>query len=124
MRIILFFIALITIADAWPAVAADKSPIRSPIISTNNSPEAVAAAKKQGEKTAAKDIKAGVFRILYFGGPWSQGKPLVDEQTGYRVQIGAGCIVSKPFVAEVEAYNRTIRDWHTKTRKERPSKKS
>ena len=102
---------------------AEASHIISPEMGTNSSPKDIEAAKIQGAATATKDIKAGELRILYFGQPWSNGKPLVDEATGYRVQIVAGCIVSNQFVAEVEAYNKTMHDWHAKTKKTEPAKK-
>jgi hypothetical protein len=94
--------------------AADESPISSSAISTDNSPAAVAAAKERGAAIAAKDIKAGTLRILHFGKPWSVGKALVDDATGYRVQILGGCVVTSPFVAEVEAYNSAVRAFHAK----------
>lgn len=93
--------------------AADESPIVSKEISKDNSPAAVAAAKARGAVTAAKDIKAGTLRILYYGKPWG-GKTLTDEATGYRVQIVAGCDVAEPFVAEVEAYNSAMRAFHAR----------
>jgi len=93
---------------------SEDSPIASSQISGDSSPTAVATAKKQGSETARKDIKNGTLRILCFGKPWSVGKPLVDVVTGYRVLIVGGCDVSAPFVAEVEAYNSTMRQWHAK----------
>jgi hypothetical protein len=117
MRLIVLFITLMAVPVAWPAATPERSPIKSPQISTNNSPAAVAAVKNQGSRTAPEDIDAGILQILYFGKPWSQGKPMVDEATGYRVQIVGGCVVSRSFVAEVEGYNNTMRDWHTKTKK-------
>jgi hypothetical protein len=108
----LFLAGLVT----GSAFAADESPISSTSISNDNSSAAVAAAKERGAATAAKDIKAGTLRILYFGKPWSAGKPLVDDGTGYRVQVLAGCVVTEPFVAEVEAYNSAVRAFHTKNR--------
>ena len=98
------------------AFAADEPPISSTRISTDNRPAAVAAAKERGAATAAKDIKAGTLRMLYFGKPWSVGKPLVDDATGYRLQVLAGCVVTGPFVAEVDAYNSAVRAFHTKNR--------
>ncbi len=103
-------------ADLLPKSAKDNSPIHSSEIAPNATPQEVEAAKKQGAETAAQDIKAGVFRILYYGEPWSNGKPLVDDATGYRVQIVAGCSVSSCFVAEADAYNQAMRDWHAKFR--------
>ncbi|MFA5190772.1 MAG: hypothetical protein WC740_08600 [Verrucomicrobiia bacterium] len=123
VKTIVFLITLITTTVAWPTRAAEKSPITSSEMSTNNSPEAIAAAKNRGQETATKDIKAGELRILYFGKPWSASKPLVDETTGYRVQIVGGCCVSEAFVAEVAAYNATMRDRHAKTKKATPSQK-
>ncbi len=93
---------------------AEDTPITSSQISGDNSPTAVATAQRRGTETATKDIKNGTLRILYFGEPWSVGKPLVDDATGYRVQIVGGCDVTAPFVAEVEAYNATMRQWHAK----------
>ena len=100
-----------------PAKAKDDTiqfPIRSPQMGTNATAEEVETAKRQGAETAAQDIKAGVFRILYYGEPFPTGKPLVDTATGYRTQIVAGCIVSSRFVAEADAYNQAMRDWHAK----------
>jgi hypothetical protein len=123
IRIIIFSLTLMSAVAAWPILAEETSPIISPEISTNNKPEAIAAAKKLGKQSAQRDIKAGAFRILYYGKPWSTGKPLVDETTGYRVQIIAGCSVSEPFIAETAAYNQTMRDWHSKTTRGGPAEK-
>ncbi len=94
--------------------AAEESPIVSDRISAANDPAALAEAVKRGAASATKDISAGTFRILYYGLPWSQGKPLVDDATGYRVQIVAGCVITTAFVSEVDAYNSAMRDWHAK----------
>ena len=96
------------------AMRAEESPIKSKEISADSSAHAVSTAEKQGTATATSDIHSGNFRILYYGKPWSEGKPLVDEATGYRVQIVGGDDVTRPFVAEVNAYNRTMREWHAK----------
>lgn len=93
--------------------AKEKSPIRSPEVGRNATAQEVAAAKLQGAETAAADIKAGVFRILYYGEPYPL-KPLVDDATGYRVQIIAGCEVSSQFVAEADSYNDAVRGWSAK----------
>ena len=92
----------------------EDSPITSAPISADNSPAIVAAARERGAASAASDIRSGNFRILYFGLPWSSGKRLVDEATGYRVQVVEGCVVGEPFAAEVESYNRAMREWHAK----------
>lgn len=106
------FIDLANLAPQQPNEA--ESPIASPAISNDRIEEAIEAAEKRGSESAARDIKAGTLRILYFGEPWSPKKPLVDDETGYRVQIVAGCVVSEAFVAEVEAFNHAMRDWHAR----------
>ena len=110
-----FTFAVLLAFGALPLFAADESPIVSPTISSDNSPAAIAAAKERGAATAAKDIKAGTLRILYYGIPWSVGRPLVDDGTGYRVQILGGCTVTTPFSAEVQAYNGAMRE-HAKNK--------
>jgi len=109
------FLILVVALGCLPVFAADESPISSSAISTDNSPAAIDAFKARGAATAAKDIKAGVLRILYYGKPWSEGTPLVDHATGYRIQILAGCDVTSTFAAEVEAYNSTVRAFHAKS---------
>jgi hypothetical protein len=102
-----------TLGSSLISVAED-SPITSNQISADNSPTAVAAAKKRGKEAADKDIKKATFRILYFGAPWSAGKALVDDTTGYRVMIVGGCVATSAFVTEVEGYNSAMRQWHAK----------
>ncbi len=92
----------------------EESPVISPQAATNSRPEAIEAAKDRGGNSAEADIRAGNFRIRFFGRPWSNGKPLVDEETGYRVQFVTGCAVTKAFTAEVEAYNRVMREWRAR----------
>ena len=116
------FLTLAVTLGCLSAFAADESPISSSATSTDNSPAAVAAAKERGTASAAKDINAGTLRILYFGKPWSVGTPLVDDATGYRVQILDGCDVTSSFVAEVEAYNRAVRAFHSKNSAAAPPK--
>ena len=82
-KTISLFLAVLVTGSTF---AADKSPISSIGISADNSSSAVAAAKERGAATASKDIKRGTLRILYYGKPWSIGKPLVDDATGYRIQ--------------------------------------
>lgn len=111
-----FFLAILAAFSGVALRAADESPIVSQRISADNNPAAVAAAKERGAATAAKDIKAGTLRILYYGIPWSVGRPLVDDATGFRVQIIGGCTVTTPFSAEVQAYNDAMREWHAKNK--------
>ena|GEM_PF-5619795 len=116
MRATLFALPLALGAAIASVAVAEESPISSTDVSADNSPEAVTRAKERGAASAAKDILAGILRILYFGRPWSVGKPLVDDATGYRIQILGGCVVTGRFVAEVEAYNGAMRQWHAKNR--------
>ncbi len=66
-------------------------------------------AKASGIAKANKDIQAGVLRILHLGDDWPTGKPLVDEVTGYRVELLTATTMTP---AELEAYNQTMRDWY------------
>ena len=123
MRLPAFLTAIACVVATPFARAGEKSPIISPEMGRNGSPQEVEAAKLQGAATATKDIKAGELRILYFGLPWSNGKPLVDEATGYRVQIVGGCSITQAFAAEGTAYNQTMSEWHAKTKKEESARK-
>ena len=49
------------------------------------------------------------MKILYYGKPWSHGKPLVDEESGLPIEIVAGCCARPEFVEETGAYNKTMR---------------
>lgn len=97
--------------------------IKSPPLSTDNSPAAVAAAKARGTTSAQADIAAGKPAIVYYGKPWSQGKPLVDDETGLPVEIAAeaGCEVTACFEAEAAAYNEAIRKWHAASATTQPA---
>lgn len=64
---------------------------------------------QSGRTFAEADIKSGINRILYYGKPWSAGKPLIDEDTGYPVHITAGCVVTKDFMLLVNEYNLTMK---------------
>ncbi len=110
----ILLVTLLLVFAATVRPHSDDSPIRSAPISADNGPGVVAAARERGATTAVKDIRAGTFRILYFGLPWSSGKRLIDEATGYRVQVVEGCVVGAPFAAEVDSYNRVMREWHAK----------
>jgi hypothetical protein len=65
---------------------------------------------KEALMYANADIRRGLTRILYFGKPWSQGKPFIDDETSYPVVIADGCIVSKDFVSFVGEYNRAMKE--------------
>jgi len=64
----------------------------------------------RGIARARKDIAEGNVRILYYGKPWSAGKPLVDDASGLPVEIVEGCCVTAEFVQETDAYNQTMRE--------------
>ncbi len=92
----------------------EASPLKSPQLPADDSPQTLAAAAKMGAETAAADIKAGTFRILEYGEPRQITEDTKDPQTGYRILPVAGCKVTKTLRAEADAYNQAMRDWHAK----------
>lgn len=62
-----------------------------------------------GRKYANADIGGDLKRVLYFGKPWSQGKPLIDDESDYPITITAGCTISREFVDFVDGYNAAVR---------------
>ena len=106
------------VREATPEV----SPILSSEFSPENGKEAVEAARKQGAATAAKDIKAGKLRILYYGKPLRVDLFPTDEATGYPVQVVAGCEASATFHAEADAYNLAMFEWFQKQKSAAHSK--
>jgi|GEM_PF-3564016 len=68
----------------------------------------IATPTQLGRRFATTDIKSGIKRILYYGEPWSAGKPLIDEETGSPVTITAGCAVTQDFTLLVNEYNRIM----------------
>lgn len=72
-------------------------------------PQKVVNPKEKGIMRAIKDIAVGKMKILYYGKPWSHGKPLIDGESGLPVEIVAGCCVRPEFVEETGAYNKTMR---------------
>ena len=72
----------------------------------------LAAARVRGAENAARDIHAGTLRILSLDKSLPSSKQLIDEVTGYRVELVGDLNPSVAFVAEVEAYNQVMRDWH------------
>ena len=85
---------------------------------TAESTNILAQAKQKGEMQAKTDIAKGTMQILYYGKPWSSGKPLVDDQSQLPVKIVSGCCVTPEFVAETDAYNAVMRQ-ATKDKKEK-----
>ena len=96
--------------------AADPPPISTPNTPTDDSPAAVAAAKRMGMANAQRDVQAGRLRIVYpmegsfILGPYG----LFDPDTGYMRYPVDACLAGTAFDAEVEAYNQVMHDWHTK----------
>jgi len=66
-------------------------------------------AKVLGIVKANKDIQAGALRILHSGDDWPTDKPLVDDVTGYRVELVTATTMTP---AELEAYNQAMREWY------------
>ncbi len=81
-----------------------------PAVSTSNTALLQALRKQGGQSLANEDIQAGNFRILYLSKPTPAGAPLLDEATGYPMEIIADD--SANLVDEVAVYNRAMRDWH------------
>ena len=92
-------------------IVENHAPLSAASQSADSSPADLAAASARGKASATADIEAGRLRILHSGMPWSQGKPLFDDTTGYRVEPLGGCAETPQFRAELDAYNQTMRDW-------------
>jgi hypothetical protein len=99
--------------EAAPAASAPASDAVASAGQRSEAEKPVAAAKKSvtlvdagalGVAKANQDIHAGVLRILV--ADWPADKSLVDEATGYRVELAADLVP-----AELDAYNQTMRDW-------------
>ena len=69
----------------------------------------------EGRVYAEADLRRGLTRVLYYGKPWSQGKPFIDDETKYPVMIADGCVVGKDFVSFVGEYNRAMKEHFQKT---------
>jgi hypothetical protein len=99
--------------EATPAASAPASDAVASAEQRSEAEKLAAAAKKSvtlvhagslGVAKANQDIHAGVLRILV--ADWPADKPLVDETTGYRVELATDLVP-----AELEAYNQTMHDW-------------
>ncbi|MEQ1598878.1 MAG: hypothetical protein ABL880_05870 [Methylotenera sp.] len=92
-------------APASDAVASaeQKNQAEKPAVAAKKSVMLVDAGAL-GVAKANHDIHAGVLRILV--AEWPADKPLVDEVTGYRVELAADLAPE-----ELAAYNQTMRDW-------------
>lgn len=72
----------------------------------------IADARARGAANAAKDIKAGVLRILTMAKP-AEGNA-IDEATGYHIEAISNRPMSETLQTEIDAYNKAMRDWHAK----------
>ncbi len=99
--------------ETTPAASAPASDAVASAEQKSEAEEPATAAKKSvmlvdagalGVAKANQDIHAGVLRILV--ADWAADKPLVDETTGYRVELAADLAPE-----ELAAYNQTMRDW-------------
>jgi hypothetical protein len=94
--------------EAAPAASAgQRSEAEKPAAAAKKSVTLVDAGAL-GVAKANQDIHAGVLRILVADWPQDKpmDKPLLDESTGYRVELAADLVP-----AELDAYNQTMRDW-------------
>lgn len=64
---------------------------------------------EKGVQRAAEDIAFGKMKILQYGMPRSYDQPPVDEQSGLPIVMSMGCMMSSDQVAELDAYNETMR---------------
>jgi hypothetical protein len=110
MRAFLLFLFSVSLACASFGEEA-ISPVLAPNFGETSTKADLAAAAARGARVAATDIKLGVKRILTYGrlGQLATGS---DPTTGYPLQPVAGCLVTQRFLAEVEAYNDTMRKWY------------
>jgi hypothetical protein len=101
----------ITVASAARAKLKPAETIAKPSVAGKTT--ILDDAKALGIAKANKDIQAGVLRILHSGNDWPIGKPLVDDVTGYRVELMAvRTIGTEAQLAEQDAYNQSMREWY------------
>ena len=107
-------VAIVLIAVVLGLPLGEKSqaaPLVDPTSQAGTQPVPAKSPVQKGSDRAAQDIKDGKPRILYYGKPWSSGKPLIDDASGLTVEILEGCVVTPDFVAETDAYNTAMRQW-------------
>jgi hypothetical protein len=100
-------------SDVVAALPEQKDPAAKPAATAKKSvmledASALEFAKTQGAAKAKQDIQAGVLRILHFASDWPADKALLDEATGYRVELLKDHVMAPDALA---AYNQTMRDW-------------
>lgn len=94
---------------AQPRMAARRAAAPQADATIESLAKAKPAQSKQaltGAALAKKDIQMGHLRILFAGDRWPENQPMVDEETGFRIEL-----TTMP-VSEVDVYNQTMRDWH------------
>jgi hypothetical protein len=126
MRRVLSQLLILAVALSAVAAAAD-TPVPPPRESESSSPFALVSARMRGARSAERDIRREVLRILDYGEPLPPGTGRrKDGVTGYPLESITGCAVTNRFVAEVDAYNKAMRDWHAKhsPRQHKPSNKT
>ncbi len=96
----------ITPEDVGEQITVDLSTSEATVVSFT---KAAATPKQKGIQRARQDIADAKMKILYYGKPWSQGKPLVDDKSGLPIEIVAGCKVTHDFVEEANTYNEVMR---------------
>ncbi len=85
MKTAFFVISLAMVLSTMQASAYDV-PLSTSIISSDNGPLAIAAATRQGEADAKRDIRAGKFRILLLDIVW-QDERLARARSRYRLRL-------------------------------------
>jgi hypothetical protein len=106
LRLAAFCVALVF------AFAADEPPISTPVIAPDNSPAAIATARKDAEVSARRDIEAGTLRIILLTETIEGPYPRFDRETNYPHYIIPACEATPAFEAAVEAYNGIMKNWH------------
>jgi hypothetical protein len=96
------------------AHGTDDAPISTPLTALDNGPAAIAAARERGVANARRDIDAGRLRIVFLSETGEIHGPLGhhDPETGYIRYRIAGCEATEAFLAEVDAYNNVMREFH------------
>lgn len=64
-----------------------------------------------GEYLARRDIQSGNLRILYTKQSWSVNKPLIDDETGYKIELAENVDIQLS-VEELQSYNKVMRGWY------------
>jgi hypothetical protein len=100
-------------ADAEKSESRTKAAVTD-AVKPDEADLAIAISKQGGEKIAQKDIQAGRLRILYLGNVAASGEVL-DAATGYKKEavLITDEANAKALAIEVEAYNQTMREWHS-----------